>query len=183
MKKTILTTTFLVAGALGLLAQGKVSFDNQPYNFSDSIENGGTVDYKVYYPGGMNAGNEIMNPTWSAQLWQGGAAIGSKIPFYAEADGAPGVWNTGADPDGTGGIRTLATAAGVQTTLEVKIYNDGGILMGTSAPFTFTPPTAATPPPEAFFMSNFRGFSVPEPSTIALGVLGLGALLLFRRRA
>jgi hypothetical protein len=31
-------------------------------------------------------------------------------------------------------------------------------------------------------MLNFRAFVVPEPSTIALGVLGLGALLLFRRR-
>jgi hypothetical protein len=181
MKKLILTSTFLVAGAICVFAQGKIGFDNQVYNFSDSIENGGPIDYKVYYAGGMNPGNEIVDPAWSAQLWEGDTAVGAKIPFYSVADGAPGVWNTGVDPDS--GIRTLSVPGGTAANnLTVKIYDPAGNLAGTSGVFSFTPSTSSTPPPDAFLMSNFRGFSVPEPSTVALGVLGVGALLLFRRR-
>jgi len=38
------------------------------------------------------------------------------------------------------------------------------------------------PPPNLVGLTSFNLFQVPEPSVIALGVLGVGALLLFRRR-
>jgi len=179
MKKTLLATTFLVAGTFGLLAQGLITFDNQPYNFGDSIEMGGTVEYKIYAAGPMDAtGVLVSNPAWRAYLFQAGAQIGAGLPF-----GDPGVLNTANDP--TFASRTLNTAGGVATTLEVRVF-DGDIatgkLLGSSQPFSYTPPTSVTAPSDQFFMANFRGFVVPEPSTVALGVLGLGALLLFRRR-
>jgi hypothetical protein len=40
MKKTILATTILFAGAVGLLAQGVVNFDNGYWNYDNSIELG-----------------------------------------------------------------------------------------------------------------------------------------------
>lgn len=180
MKKILLTTTFLVAGALGLLAQGKVNFDNMPFSFADSIENGGTVDYKIYKAGGMNLGNEVDSKLWKAGLFQAGTQVGALIPFFGTD--FPGVWDTSSDPDAAFGGRTLSTAAGVATTLEVRIFDNTGAFVGGSVPFTYTPPTSPTPAPADLLMGNFRGFSVPEPSTVALGVLGLGALLLFRRR-
>jgi hypothetical protein len=174
MKKLLLTTTFLVAGAIGLMAQGKVGFDNNPYIFADSIEVGGSVDYLVYSAPGV----PVADATWTAQLFQDGVAVGAQIPFYGDA--FAGVWGAGVDPDA--GVRSLNTAGGVAATLEVRVFDGTGAFLGASDPFQFTPSTSATPPPSDLLISNFRGFVVPEPSTIALGVLGLGALLLFRRR-
>jgi hypothetical protein len=174
MKKLLLITTFLVSGAIGLMAQGKIGFDNNPYGFADSIESGGSVDYLVY----SEIGVPVADDTWTAQLYQDGAAIGVPIPFYGAA--FPGVWGAAVDPDA--GVRTLNSAGGVQATLEVRVFDGTGALLGSSDPFAFTPSTSPTPPPSDLLMSSFRGFVVPEPSTIALGVLGLGALLLFRRR-
>jgi hypothetical protein len=180
MKKTLLATTFLVAGTVGLLAQGTfgtIVFDNQPYNFDNSIELGGTVEYKIYASGTANPDGSITgtlasNPAWRAFLYQSGNAIGAGLPIV------DGVLDTA-----NGANRTLGTAPGVATSLEVRIFESaGGNLLGSSAPFAYTPPSDPLSPPGAYYMANFRGFVVPEPSTVALGVLGLGALLLFRRR-
>jgi hypothetical protein len=177
MKKLLLTTTFLIAGALGVLAQGKVAFDNNPYSFMNSIENGGTVDYLVR----TVAGAPVEDATWTVRLYQGTAPIGDAIPFFGAA--FPGVWAAAAEPT-FAGVRTLNTGGGVETTLVVKLYDGTGAEIGASLPFAYTPPTSPNPAPSDMLMINFRGFSaVPEPSTIALGVLGLGALLLFRRRS
>lgn len=179
MKKTLLATTFLVIGTVGLLAQGIATFDNQPYNFDNSIELGGLVDYKIYASGAVGTGVLASNPAWRAYLFQAGAALGAGLPF-----GDPGIVNVANDP--SSGNRTLTTAAGAATTLEVRVFDKAidqqGRLLGSSAPFAYTAPAAPTAPPSEFFIANFRGFVVPEPSTVALGVLGLGALLLFRRR-
>jgi hypothetical protein len=172
MKKTLLTATFLVAGAVGLMAQGLVSLDNEPFNWVNSIENGGTEEYKIYQAPGVL----VDSASWSAQLYENGNPVGAAIPFYSDY---PGVIDIYSDPDT--GARPLSVAGGTATMLEVWVFNSG-VFAGKSAPFSYTPPTSATPAPSDLFMNNFRGFVVPEPSTIALGVLGLGALLVFRRR-
>jgi len=165
MKKTLLATTFLVAGTVGLLAQGIITFDNQPYNFDNSIEMGGTVEYKIYASGTMNpdgtiVGTLVTSPAWRAYLFQAGAQIGAGLPF-----GDPGVLNT--VNDATAGNRTLNTGLGVATTLEVRVFDkditQGGKLMGTSVPFAYTAPASPSALPSDFFMANFRGFVVPEP--------------------
>jgi hypothetical protein len=173
MKKLLLTTTCLIAGAVGLLAQGIITFDNNPFYFPDSVELGGAVDYKIYEAPGV----PVAQASWRAQLFEGGVARGATLPFDLTF---PGVLSTANDP--SFGNRALGVAAGVQTTLIVSVLDGTGKVLGSSLPFTYTPPTGATPPPDAFYMANFRGFVVPEPSTVALGVLGLGALLLSRRR-
>jgi len=178
MKKTILTATFLIAGAVGLLAQGIVAFDNNPYSFDDSIENGGAVNYLISTAPGV----PVVNASWKVQLYENGVAVGAPIAFYG-AD-FPGVWNTasaaGGDP--LDGVRTLNTVKGTTSTLTVAVLDQSGAELVRSTPFAYTSPTSATPAPSDLLMKNFRGFVVPEPSTVALGVLGLGALLLFRRR-
>jgi hypothetical protein len=173
MKKTLLTSTFMLAGTIGLLAQGLVTFDNNPYLFFDSIEFGGSVDYKIY----ASEGVAVDDASWTAALFQGGTQLGERIPFDPTF---PGVLNLAVDANG--GSRTLNTAGGLGTTLEVRVFDGSGAFLGASDPFAYNAPAAPTNPPEDFYISNFRGFVVPEPSTIALGVLGLGALLVFRRR-
>lgn len=190
MKKTLLTTTFLIAGAFSLLAQGLVSFYNDPYSWNDSIENGGTVNYLILtaWPGNSVSPDTrvfVSDAAWSVQLYENGTARGGRVPFYGTD--WPGVWNAFADPDGTQGIRTLGVAGGTATQLQLGIFNATGAEVLRTAAFGYTPPTSATPPPDALLMSGLaslgpNGLVVPEPSTIALGVLGLGALLLFRHR-
>jgi len=59
----------------------------------------------------------------------------------------------------------------------------GGGIYGHSEPFQYTITANVPPPPGDFLMKNLRGFGlVPEPSTIALGIVGLASLLLLRRR-
>lgn len=59
-----------------------------------------------------------------------------------------------------------------------------GGAFGQSVVMRITPTAAPTPPP-TFLGSGLTAFTidaVPEPSSIALGLLGLGAIALFRRR-
>jgi hypothetical protein len=94
----------------------------------------------------------------------------------------------------TGATRTLTgRAAGDNVTLQVYVWDQSagatfdqarqaGGLWGQSGTFTYTVPAAGSLP-SAFYIENFRGFSlVPEPSVIGLGVIGIGALFLLRRR-
>lgn len=57
---------------------------------------------------------------------------------------------------------------------------------GESAVFAFKDPLSSPPGATDNFMVNFQGFSItqtiPEPSTIALGALGVAGLLFFRRK-
>jgi hypothetical protein len=164
MKKTILTTTFLVAGIVGVLAQGTVNFSNFATSFTDGI------DRKVYLD--TVGGTPVTDVTWRAQLLENGAPVGAAANFIGSF--APGQWAFG--------NRTLGVDKGVGTTLAVQILDASGNVLVTSPEFAYTPPAGDTPAPSEFLMTNFRAFAVPEPSTIALGVLGVGALLLFRRR-
>jgi len=63
---------------------------------------------------------------------------------------------------------------------------DGAVYIGTSTPFTYnTGNPAGTPPTTPDAKLAYDAFTVeyiPEPTTIALGILGLSSLLVLRRR-
>ena len=165
MKKLILTAAFLVATTFGVMAQGSVDFHNEYWQAW-----GDTVDRGVYFADGRL----IDDPTWSAQLVEtaDGAtwtALGGPTFFYGP--GLDGVFAFDGAP------RTAT-----QGTLAVEIYDGAGALVARSPSFQFQEGASVPPAPKDKFIVNFTAFTVPEPSTIALGVLGLGALLLFRRR-
>jgi len=65
----------------------------------------------------------------------------------------------------------------------VRIAAGGNLLIGDSLSFD-TPVLGggSTPPANLIGLTSFNLHFVPEPSVIALGVLGVGALVLFRRR-
>ncbi|MBN2507905.1 MAG: PEP-CTERM sorting domain-containing protein [Verrucomicrobia bacterium] len=170
MKKLILSTTFLIAGTLGILAQGLVTFDNGDWNFSDGL------DRNVY----ISEGVLLDNATYQAGLFENRAGtwtqLGALCSFDFGGVTLPGIWAW------DGATREVSVAKGVATELQVRIFDGGGALLGESPPFAFTHANNAPALPTDTLMINFRSFVVPEPSSIALGVLGLGALLLFRRR-
>jgi hypothetical protein len=173
MKKLILSATFLIAGAFSVLAQGSVQFDNGDWNFSDG------VDRFVYAD--RVGGQLVNNASLQAGLFENGVQLGSLLSFdFGGGATVPGVWSW------DGAFRTISKAAGnttaADTTLQVRIFNAAGALLGSSDPFTYRNAVSDPPAPADVLMVNFRAFAIPEPSTIALGVLGLGALLLFRRR-
>lgn len=62
---------------------------------------------------------------------------------------------------------------------------DTTVALGASNPFNIVLVGVGTPPNSTATTSGFQAFNinpVPEPSSIALGLLGLGAVALFRRR-
>jgi hypothetical protein len=170
MKKTILTTTFLIAGAIGVFAQGAINFSNSPFDYTDGID-------RLVYDA---TGAPISDSTLKAQLYEnvGGTwtAVGAPTAFLGSIGGTftTGIWQFVG--------RTLNAPKGATSSLQVGVLDAQNNVLKLSDPFNYTSPTSATPPPSALIMTEFRAFQVPEPSTIALGVLGLGALVLFRRR-
>jgi hypothetical protein len=132
----------------------------------------------------------LVGTNYVAQLYYGADAsslqpvTSTPARFRVETTASPGTWS--------GGNRTLTGfASGSTVTLVVRAWdaNLGTFdqaraagAWGESAAFTYIIPPAGSPP-AAFYMENFRGFSlVPEPSVIGLGLIGVGALVWLRRR-
>jgi hypothetical protein len=173
MKKTILMATFLVANALSVFAQGEL-YPGNGFWLPWDVDPGRDRTIKDA------AGVPIIDTTWSVSIDQlvGGnwEPIGAKLNFMGA--GLDGCFDT----DG-------ATRVAAVSTLSVAVYDGSGALLargggqgGVGTDFQYAKRSSTPPSPTDTLMINFYGFTVPEPSTIALGVLGLGALLLFRRR-
>jgi len=183
MKKLFLSTTFLFAGVLSVLAQGLVDFSNAPW---EAWPEPTPPDRLIYLGTGTTAGTgvPIADVAYTAGLFEnrGGTwvQLGDKLPFFG-----PGLEGIIA---GDGIPRVLGVAPGAATQLQIRVYDPTGNELQVSSGVNTIPYTQAQsvpPSPTDTLMVNLRAFSVvpvPEPSTVALGVLGLGALLLFRRR-
>jgi hypothetical protein len=187
MKKLI---PFLVvlAGALTAYPQAEVNFANN--NLTPTNTPGQPNDRLVRFSGSRAP---VVGTNLSAVLLYGTSATSltahtQPARFRVTTTSQPGTWS--------GGTRTLtgiANTPGTQITLQVAVYDNvqyasyaaalaGGGILGTSALFTFTVPTPP-PGPTSFDMINFASFEiVPEPSVIALGLIGAGALFMLRRR-
>jgi len=173
MKKLLLTVSLLVA-AVTAFGQGQVIFAN-------------------------NAATRITN-----SVTGNSAAIGTMVGLYVGATGAAEtsltlITTTNMFAAGTfaGGTRTLPGWTGT-VELQVRAWSAGynsyeeafqlgspaTTLAGKSGLMTVTLTTSPTPAPPLTGngLNPFLVSPVPEPSSIALGLLGLGAVALFRRR-
>jgi hypothetical protein len=200
MKRTLLS---LVLGAFAVTgwAQGTVDFRNFGVTFITP------ADRSVYF---MQVGGTKLNGTnyVVALYYLDGAgrgaeldALGGELALNPNTAGVPtatlrlpntatdGAWNTiGQNNRVLAGVLPLESA-----TLQVRCWDitrfasyqaaiQGGGIAGASRPFDYTVPASGSPANQ-YYMDGLRAFAVvPEPSVIALGVLGLGGMLLLRRK-
>jgi len=189
MKKLILTASLMVV-AIAAFGQGQLVMNNGSTSrlWADRNNDGttnGPAD--TLLPAGLNSQVAVYGLTGT------GVGEGSLVLQSTAITNlfAPGTF--------AGGTRTIGIPAG-PATVQIRAWTgafpsyeaaliaaaggDPSVLTGRSNPFNITltlPPT----PPNTIIAAGLAPFvvsPVPEPSSIALGLLGLGAIVLFRRR-
>lgn len=151
--------------------------------------------------------NRVVGTTWVAGLWylaganhndeielavQTGRTFNFRAPTTAIQNQGTWVVPTGVSPLFVLDHPDQLVPVGGSATLQVRVWDSAkfanfadarhGGEFGVSAPFNYTVPTAGSTP-DKYYMDNLRAFAIiPEPSTIALGLLGAASLLFLRRR-
>lgn len=184
MKKLLLLACSMLVAA-GVYAQGTVNFANGAAG----------VNSPIYYVASPTMASTANGP-WLAMLYAGpsGAAASALSDSIVSGTASP----LGATPGYVlGGARTITgIPAGTAATLQIRAWHSSlgatfpaGAIDGTrpgtgvSTPITVTLGGGATPTPNMVGLASFAVTDpVPEPSSIALGLLGLGAIALIRRR-
>ena len=178
MKKLILTVA-VVAAYVSAFGQGQVVFNNRIT---------GSVDARATFKGGPNDGQGV-GAGYTAQLFGGPAgtplsgltALTPTTTFRTSSAAAQGYVN--------GVVVTIpGVAEGAQAALVMRVYPTGGsftsagsIDMGESNLITIATGGGTLPPTNLAGLNAFTVL-IPEPSSIALAILGGASLLLLRRR-
>jgi hypothetical protein len=208
MKKTLITVALLSLGVYGVLGQGAINFNTRALNLNPAAVNapiyGPEADPRTEKHGNhqTNGGSTIYNGVlltgtgFTAQLWAAPAAGGTLAPLSTTVMRPAGSLAGYIVPPAT--APTVANAAGgSQVNFDFRVWDNRGgtittwaqvmadptILRGSSGTFTTAVAEPPNTPPNLVGLTSFNLFAVPEPSVIALGALGLGALLLRRRKA
>lgn len=184
MKKLIVVSLALAA-ATTMYAQGTVKFSTTGGRVSFATVAEGETAYKV---------GDFIGSDFIGVVKLDGKEVGRAK--FADASGKP----TGRMSGDTLAIEGLAEGGTFTFTLEAfnaayeaadkSLLIPGGkdgLYFGKSGTFDYKAGEPSNPlalPPVAMNVANFgvNAYSVPEPTTIALGILGLSSLLLFRRR-
>ena len=191
--KKLFAVALLGLAAVSGWAQGTVDFRNAGPGFltvadrlvyKDAV--GGTkltgTNYVAGLWFGLGAGNTAIDKT-------GGTRAGAAFNFRPATTSSPGTWNPGA---GVFYFVLDGAALNTDVTLQVRVWDSvkfnsfasalAGGEFGVSTPFDYHIPVSGATP-DKLYMEGLRAFAVvPEPSTIALGVLGMAGLLFLRRR-
>ena len=199
MKKLLLAAICL-GTALSALAQGTLNFQNAIASRTTNAAGTG-----AFPPAGSTAWAAGLY--WGTP----GTAESSLQLLPAASGGVTTTWNANSAGIYQGGLATFPVPGGTQIALQVRVWNAGpasyeaaqaanpgiggkgniqlltlGNAPGTPLP---TPPADMTAPAghdgttdTALTRFGVSSVVVPEPSSIALGLLGLGAIVLFRRR-
>jgi len=115
----------------------------------------------------------------TATFRTGATVLGFVNQFTSAADGIPG-----GTPNVNYQFRAWDNLGGTVTSWTQVMARGGTVPSGTSDIYVFDAPLAlgGGTPPLTLGIRSFQLTVVPEPSLIALGALGLGALLLRRRK-
>jgi hypothetical protein len=184
MKKLAFVAAFLAA-SLAAYAQGTVNFNNRVVGVVDApifgVDNvtklAGTGFSAQLYSGPAGAAEAALTAVGPVQAFRTGAAAGYIVAPANEVN-IPGV--------GAGGTATLQVRAWAGAFASYEAAVAGGSPAGKSTTFQSAPlggSVGGAPPNPGAALVGLTSFSlVPEPSTIMLGALGLGALLLRRKK-
>lgn len=188
MKKLLLVAALVVATSAAY-AQGLINFSSyvpgaglkvQVFQSDGTTGLAGT-DYLVQlYAGAPGAGENSLVPVGSAGHFLTGAGAG-----YFTAGGVTVPLTVIANPVGGGEFQVKAWAASAGASYDAALAAGAPNTYGASSVFTLA--TIATAPAPASNLIGLTSFSlvggaIPEPSTVALGVLG-ASLFLIRRRS
>jgi len=184
------TETIPTVSKSGNTATG-VPAGSQTYSGALLSGTGFTIQLWGIVGGGQSEGSLQLLPGASTSFRTGGGAgrlAFALLPGGTSSTPVPGASQGGAAFSGTFQIRVWANTDGDGNVSDwAEVLSNPLIRRGTSAVLTEGPlggtgsPPAATP--DLTGLTSFNLFIVPEPSLIALGALGLGALLLRRRKA
>jgi hypothetical protein len=210
--KKLIAVCILGLSAASVWAQGQVNFLNggatfttpaNRYVYMGAVGPGAVL---AAFPAfiGSDDPNRLTGTTWVAGVWYlagggRGAEMGSaqqagRTFAFRTAQTARQNQGTWVIPIGASSLFDLAGVNfGTAATLQVRVWDSGkftsfdaavaGGEFGRSDAFNFTAPVQGELNPNAYLMDNLRAFAViPEPSTIALGLLGAASLLVLRRR-
>lgn len=177
MKKLLLVTVACAATALTGFAQvGTVNFNTKTVNAVVTDVDGNPVGagYMGQLAWGTSAGS--LTPVGAAAEFYTGGLSSRK----GTVNGGP-VDIAGAG-DTAGFMQLLVWDGTLGSTLEESMAAGGQT--GKSVVFAITPNAAPKPPTDLVGLESFQLSSevIPEPSTFALGLIGIGALMLRRRK-
>jgi len=187
--KKLLTAAVLLAAGLVAYSQGTVNFNNR-------VTASG-IDAKIIDESGAG----LAGTDWLAQLYFAPGANAAESSLTAVAL-PPVNFRTGAAAGyvavGAAGERILAgVVAGADATVQIRAWNvaagatyeiasaAANGIFGKSNTVNVKTGGAGIPPGPAADIVGLQGFTVhpvPEPTTIALGLLGAGLLFLRRRK-
>lgn len=178
MKKTILTLVSMLA-VVSAFAQGTVNFNNLVGPSGNRLVDARFIDTTG---AGLGAG-------WTAELVlvSGGSVTQLATSAFRTSSAAAQGYIL---PAATGTTVTVPNVAGgTSATLQMRAYNGASYasssLTGASPEFQVILGNAGTPPSPAADLTGL-GLTpitiVPEPSTIALAVIGMAGLFFARRR-
>lgn len=184
MKKILTIVAAAVLVSFSASAQGTITFNNRIT---------GVVDAKIFAADGVTG---LAGTGFSVELYAG--ASGSTLDSQMVATGIVSTFRTGAAAGyftSLGDVAVPGFAGGSVVAVQLRAWdNQGGTITsygaasirGASAIFNTAGPLGGSgnPPATAATLQGLTSFSiVPEPSVIALAVVGAGALLLRRRKA
>ena len=178
--KTLMLASAFVAAAATALAQGTVNFSN--YSKADGI------DAPVFAPGGVKLGSAYLGQLYAGPTADSLAPVGTAAIAFRDAAGNPTGYIIGGKMSiptvaegATAFIQLRAWEAAGGTSYEAaqaagKMYGSSATIQISTGGDSLVPPKTPAP------LTGLASFTlVPEPSTLALGVLGAAALLLRRR--
>jgi MYXO-CTERM domain-containing protein len=193
--KKLLLAAFCLGTALSALAQGTLNFANDPNTRATNraglgfppAGQGSAYSAGLYWGAAgtaegslqlLPAANGGVTSTWSPTsggVFQGGLATFPTVPGGTQISLQVRVWQN-SFPDYASAVASGGTT-GKGPVQRVTLGNAPGVPLPT-VPADMVAPTGAGDTP----LTRFLVAPVPEPSSIALGLLGLGAIALFRRR-
>jgi hypothetical protein len=185
MKKLLLTSALAVIATLSSYGQGSVSFANATATRVFYVTSTGAT---AAVPVGSQFTAEVVyapDGTPSAAFAAGATRVGATAAFGPVAGLFSGGGRTVQSITPPGGfglfqVRVWDTASGSADVAKLTgMYGESGILRVDTGDPTTVPP--GTPSPLTG-LASFTVTPVPEPSSIALGLLGVGTLLMLRRR-